>query len=243
MQRHGLALSLPSLESRASAGTRPTRVQPWLDECSSAADRRCRHIGDVWRPPIVFRFPNRSDSNSPKNTMRPRCRFGRARATLTGRASAPGDALRSGQGVADPRRGARHRSSTCCRRRPTSTFCLGARLTVALIHRCLQCTARVLINSYRRTRRFRRVPKRCACDLYIRAAAIIASDAVATDSQMRHRSGCTYRLLLALANPYGFLPGQLGQVINYLQEYSHTDQDHRCRAGTSSGDGRDVRSA
>jgi hypothetical protein len=28
-------------------------------------------------------------------------------------------------------------------------------------------------------------------------------------------------LLLALANPYGFLPGQLGQVIHYLQEYSH----------------------
>ena len=27
-------------------------------------------------------------------------------------------------------------------------------------------------------------------------------------------------LLLALANPYGFLPGQLGQVIRYLQEYS-----------------------
>ena len=28
-------------------------------------------------------------------------------------------------------------------------------------------------------------------------------------------------LLLALVNPYGFLPGQLGQVIHYLQEYSH----------------------
>src|SRR5439155_1288040 len=28
-------------------------------------------------------------------------------------------------------------------------------------------------------------------------------------------------LLLALANPYGFLPGQLAQVVQYLQEYSH----------------------
>ncbi len=28
-------------------------------------------------------------------------------------------------------------------------------------------------------------------------------------------------LLLALANPYGFLPGQLDTVIRYVQEYSH----------------------
>jgi hypothetical protein len=99
----------------------------------------------------------------------------------------------------------------------------GQRLMLALVHRCLQCTARILVNSYLS---FAPVPPRTWHDshliyVFARERGIhltpIASDQPeATPERLTIQS-----LLLALANPYGFLPGQLPIVLRYVQEYAH----------------------
>jgi hypothetical protein len=99
----------------------------------------------------------------------------------------------------------------------------GQRLMVALVHRCLQCTARILVNSYLS---YAPVPPRTwhdahliyafARDRNIHLVPIASDQPEATPDRLTIQS-----LLLALANPYGFLPGQLPIVLRYVQEYAH----------------------
>ena len=99
----------------------------------------------------------------------------------------------------------------------------GPRLMVALVHRCLQCTARILVNSYLS---FAPVPPRTwhdshliymfARDRNIHLTPVAPDQSEATPERLTIQS-----LLLALANPYGFLPGQLPIVLRYVQEYAH----------------------
>ena len=99
----------------------------------------------------------------------------------------------------------------------------GQRLMVALVHRCLQCTARILVNSYLS---FAPVPPRTwhdahliymfARDRDIHLTPVAPDQPEATPERLTIQS-----LLLALANPYGFLPGQLPIVLRYVQEYAH----------------------
>jgi hypothetical protein len=99
----------------------------------------------------------------------------------------------------------------------------GNRLLIALTHRCLQCTARVLINSYlsyspvpARTWHDAHAIYRFALDRGVHQTPIASDNPEATPERIYIQA-----LLLALANPYGFLPGQLVQVTNYLLEQSH----------------------
>jgi len=99
----------------------------------------------------------------------------------------------------------------------------GQRLMVALIHRCLQCTARVLVNSYLS---YAPVPARTWHDAHaiyafarernLHLVPIAPDQPEATPDRLTIQM-----LLLALANPYGFLPGQLPVVLRYVQEYAH----------------------
>jgi cyclic-di-GMP-binding protein len=99
----------------------------------------------------------------------------------------------------------------------------GQRLMVALVHRCLQCTTRILVNSYLS---FAPVPPRTwhdshliymfARDRNIHQTPVASDQPEATPERLTIQS-----LLLALANPYGFLPGQLPIVLRYVQEYAH----------------------
>jgi hypothetical protein len=99
----------------------------------------------------------------------------------------------------------------------------GNRLLVALIRRCLQCTARILLNSYMS---YSPVPARTWHDAHaifmlahqrnLHQTAIAGDNPEATPERLYVQA-----LLVALANPYGFLPGQLSQVVQYLQEHSH----------------------
>jgi cyclic-di-GMP-binding protein len=99
----------------------------------------------------------------------------------------------------------------------------GNRLLVALMHRCLQCTARVLINSYLS---YAPVPPRTWHDahaiyLFARSRKLHQSPIASDNAEATPERTYVQALLLALANPYGFLPGQLSLVMHYLQEYSH----------------------
>ncbi len=99
----------------------------------------------------------------------------------------------------------------------------GQRLMVALVHRCLQCTARVLVNSYLS---YAPVPPHTwhdahliyvfARDRNIHLVPVAPDQPEATPERLAIQS-----MLLALANPYGFLPGQLPIVLRYVQEYAH----------------------
>lgn len=99
----------------------------------------------------------------------------------------------------------------------------GNRLLVALLHRCLQCTTRILVSSYLS---YAPVPARTwhdAHEIYVYSMkrglqlTPIAGESADTTPERLYMQ----MLLLALANPYGFLPGQLTQVIQYIAEYGH----------------------
>ena len=99
----------------------------------------------------------------------------------------------------------------------------GQRLMVALVHRCLQCTTRVLVNSFLS---YAPVPQRTWHDAYVVYAFArernIHLIPVASDQPEATPERLTIQaLLLALANPYGFFPGQLPIVLSYVQEYAH----------------------
>ena len=99
----------------------------------------------------------------------------------------------------------------------------GQRLMVALVHRCLQCTARILVNSYLS---FAPVPPRTWHDAHIiyvfaRKRGIHLTPVAPDQPEATPERLTVQSLLLALANPYGFLPGQLPIVLRYVQEYSH----------------------
>lgn len=99
----------------------------------------------------------------------------------------------------------------------------GPRLTVALIHRCLQCSARVLVNSYQS---YAPVPARTWHDAHIiyafaRERRIHLTPVTPDQPEATPERLTIQLLLLALANPYGFLSGQLPIVLQYVQDYAH----------------------
>jgi hypothetical protein len=97
------------------------------------------------------------------------------------------------------------------------------RALAALVHRCMQCVWRILVNSYVA---YAPVLPRTWLDAHriyafayerdVHARAVAGDDPAATPERVYVQA-----LLLALANPYGFLQGQFDTVIRYVQEHSH----------------------
>jgi hypothetical protein len=98
----------------------------------------------------------------------------------------------------------------------------GPRRTVSLVRRTFQATSRVLANSYLS---YAPVPSQTwydAHDIYMfTRERKIHRHAVAPDQpEVTLERLYVQSLLLALANPYGFLPSQLRTVLNYLQDHA-----------------------
>jgi hypothetical protein len=99
----------------------------------------------------------------------------------------------------------------------------GSRLLTALILRCLQCFARILSTSYLS---YSPVPQRTWHDAHavyafarernLHHVPIAGGEAESTPELVYVQA-----LLLALANPYGFHPGQLAHVLRYLASHAH----------------------
>jgi hypothetical protein len=99
----------------------------------------------------------------------------------------------------------------------------GNRALAVLVHRCMQCAWRILVNSYVA---YAPVLPRTWLDVHriyafahergVHQRAIVGDDPAATPERVYVQA-----LLLALANPYGFLQGQFDIVIRYVREYSH----------------------
>jgi hypothetical protein len=99
----------------------------------------------------------------------------------------------------------------------------GSRLMVALIHRCLQSTARTLVNSYLA---YAPVPPRTWHDAHLvyafaRERNLHLHPVAGEQGETTPERTYVQSLLLALANPYGFHPGQLALVMRYVHENAH----------------------
>ncbi len=99
----------------------------------------------------------------------------------------------------------------------------GQRLLLALVHRCIQCTARILVTSYLS---YAPVPPRTWHDAHAvyafareRNLHLLPLAGEAPDVTVERL--VIQSLLVALANPYGFLPGQLALVLRYVQAHAH----------------------
>jgi hypothetical protein len=224
-----LTLSLPLIDPRPAnpPETRPAKVFPWLDDqLAREPVEAARVIGDSL---AAINRVAMSDSRrlelaerywTTAATMWPRLekQFAKATHPLTGEAL---EAAKAGLGLA-------HELSVAYKRlllheSEKRILLSGNRLLVALIHRCLQCTARIQINSYLS---YAPVPPKTWLDAHAIYAYArerqLHQNAIANDQpEMTPERVYLQALLLALANPYGFLPGQLSTVIRYLQEFCH----------------------
>src|SRR5437660_2888491 len=224
-----LALSLPAVEARPAnpPETRPARVAPWLEEAlkrnpieaaatigdALAATNRVA-LSETRRLELAERYYAAAISLWP-NLER---HFARAQHPLTGNALAAAKAaLTLSTELATAYK---HLLAHEAAKR---SILSSNRVLVALMHRCLQCTNRILINSYQS---YAPVPARTWHDahaIYVFALernlqmTPVASDSVEATPERYY----VQALLLALANPYGFMPGQLLQVVQYLQEHAH----------------------
>ncbi len=224
-----LTLSLPPLDPRPAnpPETRPAKVFPWLDDLLTRDPvDAARVIGDSL---AAINRVTMSDSRrlelaerywTTATTLWPLLekQFSKASHPLSGEAL---EAAKAALGLA-------HELSVAYKRllvhESERRILLGGnRLLVALIHRTLQCTARILINSYLS---YSPVPPKTWLDAHSIYAfsreRALHQHAIAHDQpEMTPERVYLQALLLALANPYGFLPGQLNTVVRYLQEFCH----------------------
>jgi len=99
----------------------------------------------------------------------------------------------------------------------------GNRLLAPLLHRNLECVTRILISSYLS---YTPVPPRTWLDAhriyaFARERALHERPLPGGAPEATPEREYLRALLLALANPYGFLQGQLETVIRYVGEYAH----------------------
>ncbi len=224
-----LALKLPPVDPHPAHApeTRPAKVGPWLDAARSrdpidaariigdalAATNRVA-ISDGRRLELAEQYWNAATALWPVLERS----FDATQHPLTGaalEATKAGLTLASELGVAYKR---------LLENEAAKRISLGGqRLLLALVQRCVQCTARVLVNSYLA---YAPVPPRTWFDAHAvyafareRNLHLVPLGADAPDVTVE--ALVVQSLLLALANPYGFLPGQLGQVLRYVQQHAH----------------------
>jgi len=224
-----LVLSLPKLQAHPAhpPETRPAKVGPWLQDSSRREPTyAARVIGDSLaainrvalsdsrRLELAEQYWNTASVLWPQLERH----FSRASHPLSGEAL---EAAKTALTLAEELSTAyKHLLAHEADKRLTLG---GNRLLIALLHRCLQCTARVLVSSYMS---YAPVPARTWHDAHaiyafarergLHQQAVAPDQPEATPESLYEQS-----LLLALANPYGFQPGHLSIVLRYLQEHWH----------------------
>jgi hypothetical protein len=224
-----LTLSLPPLDPRPAnpPETRPAQVGKWLDEALTRnAIEAARLIGDALaatnavamgearRLELTEKFRSTSEILWPRLELY----FAPAPHPLRGEAL---DAAKASLGLAQElffayKRLLEHEANK-------RVHFGGNRILVTLVHRCMQCAWRILVNSYVA---YAPILPRTWLDAhriyaFARERGLHQRAIAGEDSAVTPESAYTQALLLALANPYGFLQGQLDTVIRYVQEYSH----------------------
>jgi hypothetical protein len=224
-----LALSLPSLESHPAnpPEIRPAKVGEWLAEASKRdAAMAARLVGDALAATnrVAMSDARRMELAelywATANNLWPQLerQFARASHPLTG------DALEAAKGALTLSSELVTAYKHLLSREADKRISLGgARMQTALVHRCLQATARVLTSSYIA---YAPVPPRTWHDahaiyVFARARNLHLSSLPGDPPEATPERLYMQSLLLALANPYGFLQGQISTVLRYLQEHGH----------------------
>jgi cyclic-di-GMP-binding protein len=224
-----LSLRLPPLSERAGQApeTRPSRVAAWLVEISTrepgfAANAIGEALAATNRMPLGHsrRLDLTDQYWKAAALLWPRLevRFMRASHPLQGDDF---EAAKASLTLANELSIAYKRLLV---REAARRFALGGpRRLVALVRRAFQATSRMLVNSYLT---YAPVPANTWYDVHdvyaftrerkIHRHPVALDQPDVTLEQLYMQS-----LLLALANPYGFLPSQLRTVLHYLQEHAH----------------------
>lgn len=223
-----LTLSLPPLDPRPAnpVETRPGQVGKWLDETLTRnAIEAARLIGDALaatnlavisasrRHELAEKFWRTAEVLWPRLELY----FASAVHPLRGEAL---DAAKASLGLAQElftayRRVLEHEANK-------RVHFGGNRTLAVLIQRCLQSAWRILVNNYIA---YAPILPRTWLDthrIYAFARERGVHQRAISPEEPSSTPETTYiqALLLALANPYGFLQGQLDTVIRYVQEYS-----------------------
>lgn len=225
-----LSLSLPPIDDHSPnpPETKPARVREWLDEMlqrddaaeaarligdSLAATNRA-HMSHARRLELAEMYQNTANALWPHLERA----FSRGSHPLIGTSL---QAAKSALQLA-------HELSTAYKRllaheADRRLVLVGRGMLLALVHRCLQCSARILVTSYLS---YSPVPARTWLDAHaiyaftrnrrLHQQPIAANLPDATAERIYLQS-----VLLSLANPYGFMPGQVNIVLKYLAEYCH----------------------
>jgi hypothetical protein len=225
-----LRLSLPPIDAHPAnpPETRPAKVKAWIDDLMRrpSAVESARAIGDAL---AATNRVGMSDSRrlelaemywAAANTLWPilEQHFARVSHPLSGVAL---DSAKAALTLATEMSVAyKH---LLVRESDRRLMLTGPRLLLALVHRCLQCTARILVNSYLS---YAPVPPKTWLDAhavyaFARERALHELTVNADTADMTPERAYLQTLLLALANPYGFLPGQLATVAHYLTTHCH----------------------
>ena len=224
-----LALHLPSLEAHPAnpPEIRPAKVGEWLAEASKRdAAMAARLVGDALAATnrVAMSDARRMELAelywATANSLWPQLerQFARASHPLTG------DALEAAKGALTLSSELTTAYKHLLSREADKRISLGgARVQTALVHRCLQATARVLTSSYIA---YAPVPPRTWHDahaiyVFARARNLHLTTLPGDPPEATPERLYTQSLLLALANPYGFLQGQISTVLRYLQEHGH----------------------
>jgi hypothetical protein len=224
-----LTLSLPPLEpgSANPPETRPAKVGKWLEDALTRnAIEAARVIGDALAATnTVSMGESRRHELAEKffataEVIWPRLELYFAPAPHPLRAEAL-DAAKASLGLAQElfyayKRALEHEANK-------RVHFGGNRTLVMLIHRCMQCAWRILVNSYIA---YAPIMPRTWLDAhriyaFARERGLHQRPISADDPSITPETAYTQALLLALSNPYGFLQGQLDTVIRYVQQYSH----------------------
>ena len=224
-----LALSLPSLETHPAnpPEIRPAKVSEWLAEAGKRdAAMAARLIGDA------LAATNRVAMSDARRMELAELYWATAANLWSqlerqfARASHPlaGDALEAAKGALTLSSELATAYKHLLSREADKRISLGgARMQTALVHRCLQATARVLTSSYIA---YAPVPPRTWHDahaiyVFARLRNLHLTTLPGDPPEATPERLYTQSLLLALANPYGFLQGQISTVLRYLQEHGH----------------------
>jgi hypothetical protein len=225
----GLTLSLPPLErgSTNPPETRPPQIGKWLDDALTRnAIEAARVIGDALaatntvpmnetrRHELAEKFWASAEILWPRLELY----FAPAPHPLRGEAL---DAAKASLGLAQELFYAYKRVLEYEANKRVHFG--GNRTLVLLVHRCMQCAWRILVNSYVA---YAPIMPRTWLDAhriyaFARERGLHERAISADDPSVTPETAYTQALLLALANPYGFLQGQLDTVIRYVQQYSH----------------------
>jgi len=224
-----LALNFPSLDAdgETRAETRVAKLGPWLEQIAkrdtvttarlmgdAVASTNRTELSDSRRMEIASLYWKAATALWPPLLQR----FAKGTQPLTG------DAQHAARAAVVLAVELSHTWKRLLAREAEKRISLGGqRLLAALVRRALQSSGRVLVNSYAA---YAPVPGLTWHDMhavyvYARLRDVHQTTLGAEASERTPELMYIQSLLLALSNPYGFVPGQVESVVRYLHDHAH----------------------